>query len=66
MGEEDESFSAIVENHAVANVDVLFHAVEEECTSSHTHKVGISSKQNEKGLKHLFKEMLALSQTLPT
>lgn len=32
---------AIVENHAVANVDVLFHDAGETCESHHEHKVGI-------------------------
>ena len=37
----DACVVAIVENHAVADVDVIFHDVEEPCESQHQHKVGI-------------------------
>ena len=37
----DACVVAIVENHAVADVDLIFHDVEEACESQHQHKVGI-------------------------
>lgn len=39
----DQKVVAIVENHAVANVDVLFHDTEEKCESKHAHKIGINA-----------------------
>jgi hypothetical protein len=58
--------SAIVENHAVANVKVLFHAKGEECKSNHEHKVEIDATVAKQRLKDTIKEMASLSTKLDT
>ena len=57
---------AIVENHAVANVDVLFHDETETSASTHAHKVAINGAHAKRKLCDTVKEMQRLSQTLPT
>ena len=54
---DDKKVTAIVENHADANVDVLFHAKGEECKSTHPHKVGVHDDRCKRNLKALVLEM---------
>ncbi len=58
--------TAIVENYAVADVDVVFHDVEEACTSTHTHKVAIDSAAATQKLAATLQEMQELSKKLAT
>lgn len=57
---------AIVENHAVADLDVLFHDEMENCASTHAHKVAINGAEAKRKLGTTLKEMQQLSKTLPT
>ena len=58
--------NSIVENHAVADVNVLFHTTEEECKSTHPHKVAIDANKIDGKLHEIVKEMQSLSLNLPT
>ncbi len=58
--------AAIVENYAVADVDVIFHDVEEACTSTHVHKVAIDGAAATQKLAATLQEMQALSKKLAT
>ncbi len=55
-----------MENHAVADVEVLFHSADEECKSHHPHKVAIDASQVKEKLQEVVKEMQSLSKHLPT
>jgi hypothetical protein len=55
-----------VENHAVADVNVLFHDCEEDCQSTHTHKVAIKELEAEQKMGEILLEMQALSRKLPS
>lgn len=54
--------NAIVENHAVADVDTLFHDVEEESASTHAHKVGIKGAEAKQNLADTLLEMHSLAR----
>lgn len=58
---EQEKVSAIVENHAVSNVDVLFHCEGEECKSQHAHKVEVNVEEAAKNLQRALKDMAQFS-----
>ena len=45
---KEHQITAIVENHAVANVDVLFHEEGEACASKHLHKIGVKGVKTTK------------------
>jgi hypothetical protein len=57
-----QSVCTIVENHAVADVDVLFHAEEEECKSTHRHKIGVNAVEAKKNVKASILEMVKLNE----
>ncbi len=58
---EGKDICAIVENHAVADVDVLFYDQDEVCNSRHAHKVGVNSVEAKANLKVVVEEMHTLS-----
>ncbi len=59
---KEHQVTAIVENHAVANVDILFHEEGEECASRHLHKIGVNGvKAN---LQAVVKEMMTLTKEM--
>lgn len=63
---EEGQVSAMVENHAVANVSMLFHDQKEVCESRHEHKVGVNAEEAAKNPRKALAEMKKLSQDLPT
>lgn len=61
---DGEDVCAVAENHAVADVDVLFHADGEECASKHAHKVGVDAAHAKLKVKASVLEMAQLSKQL--
>ncbi len=58
--------TAIVENYAVADVDVIFHDAKEACTSTHMHKVGIDGAAATQKLAATVMEMQEMTKRLDT
>jgi hypothetical protein len=59
-------FKAVVENHQASQAEVLFHLKEEQCKSTHKHKVGLDEEAVEPGrkLKEVFMEMKTMAEGL--
>ena len=61
---KEHQVTAIVENHAVANVDILFHEEGEECPSRHLHKIGVNGVKAKANLQAVVKEMMTLTKEM--
>ncbi len=61
---KEHQITAIVENHAVANVDVLFHEEGEECASKHLHKIGVNGVKAKTNLQAVVMEMMSLTREM--
>ncbi len=61
---KEHQITTIVENHAVANVDVLFHEEGEECASKHLHKIGVSGVKAKTNLQAVVMEMMSLTREM--
>lgn len=59
---ENEKVTAIVENHAVGNVDVLFHCEGEVSNSQHEHKVEVNVGEAIKNLTGALQDMAKFSR----